>query len=272
MKSGYVQLDRKILNWEWYEDANTFRVFLHLLLTANHKVARWQGVTIGRGQVLTGRLKLATALHLSEKQIRLSLNKLKTTNGITIKTTNLYSIITICKYNTYQCAKNEKGQQEDQQEDQQEANGGPTEGQRRATNNNDNKNKKNNNINIDKKEIQKSVKVVEVTGKKYLPTDFNGLPEHYKMISVELVKRLKKIDIDSDTVLSLWEIFKIQKLTGDEWHANEGRVYSFFIDWLKFQNFTIGSDNLKNTTNERRYKGNSTNKSGDGSKIKYDTP
>lgn len=34
---GWISLYRKILNWEWYSDANTFRLFIHLLLQANHE-------------------------------------------------------------------------------------------------------------------------------------------------------------------------------------------------------------------------------------------
>lgn len=148
---GHIKLDRKILNWEWYQDINVCRVFIHLLLIANHKDGRWKGNEIKRGQLITGRMKLAVALKLSEKQIRIVLNKLKETNEITIKTANRFSTITICKYDTYQSFKNENGQQIDQQEGQEGANKGPTKGQQRATNNNDN------NDNNEKKEKEEGV-------------------------------------------------------------------------------------------------------------------
>ncbi len=80
---------------------------------------------------------------------------------------------------------------------------------------------------------------------KPLASDFNGLPDHYKIISIELIKRTKQIDINSETVISMWEIFKIQKLTGQEYHANEGKVYSYFVDWIKFQNFSKDNTNGK---------------------------
>lgn len=136
--AGYVQLDRKILKWEWYDDANTFRLFVHLLLTCNHKNAKWHGQNVLRGQVVTGRLKLAAVLGLSEMQIRTSLNKLKSTGEITMKTTSQNSIITICKYDTYQSNKNEDNQQDNQQNNQQITNEQPTSNQRVTTNNNDN--------------------------------------------------------------------------------------------------------------------------------------
>lgn len=68
-------------------------------------------------------------------------------------------------------------------------------------------------------------------------SDFNGLPETYYGMSIELVYRTSRTNIDTETVASMWEIFKVQKLTGEEYHPNEGKVYSYFMDWLKKQNF-----------------------------------
>ena len=99
---SYIKIHRKILDWEWYNDANTFRLFMHLLLKANFKSNRWQGVEILPGQLVTGRKVLADELRLSEQEIRTSLNKLKSTNEITIKSTNKFSIVTICKWLDYQ--------------------------------------------------------------------------------------------------------------------------------------------------------------------------
>lgn len=38
---GFINLHRKILDWEWYDDINVFRVFTHLLLTVNWTPAKW---------------------------------------------------------------------------------------------------------------------------------------------------------------------------------------------------------------------------------------
>jgi hypothetical protein len=88
-------LHRTLLDWEWYQEPNTLRVFLHLLLRANHKSKRWQGVLVKSGQVITGRLKLSQELNLTERKIRTALDHLKMTNEISIKATKQYSIITI---------------------------------------------------------------------------------------------------------------------------------------------------------------------------------
>lgn len=93
---------RKLIDWEWYNDPNTLRLFIHLLLKANHKSKNWKGTEIKKGELITGRKVLSKDLFLSEQQIRTSLNKLKSTNNITIKTTNQYSIISIVLWKEYQ--------------------------------------------------------------------------------------------------------------------------------------------------------------------------
>ena len=40
---SYIKIDRKILDWEWYRNLNTCRLFFHLLLKANWKDGRFEG-------------------------------------------------------------------------------------------------------------------------------------------------------------------------------------------------------------------------------------
>jgi len=51
---------------------------------------------------ISGLYSLSKALGISIQSIRTSLNKLKSTNEITIKSTNKYSLITIVRYDDYQ--------------------------------------------------------------------------------------------------------------------------------------------------------------------------
>lgn len=142
---GHIKLDRKILNWEWYQDANTCRLFIHLLLIANHKEGKWQGQNVGRGQSITGLKSLKKATGLTIQQIRTSISKLKITGEITIKTTNKNSTITICKYDTYQSVKENNNKQNNTviTNEQQTSN------KRATTNNNDNNKKNDNNIDFE---------------------------------------------------------------------------------------------------------------------------
>lgn len=103
---GFIAVHRKIIKWEWYQDSNMVHLFLHLILSANHKEGRWRGQVIKRGQLITGRQKLRKDTGMSEQSIRTCLTKLKSTNEITIHSTNKNSLITICKYESYALKEN----------------------------------------------------------------------------------------------------------------------------------------------------------------------
>ncbi|HEC64931.1 hypothetical protein LCGC14_1098180 [marine sediment metagenome] len=102
MHRGYIKLYRKILEWEWYADLPVRTLFFHLLLKANHSDKKWKGIFIKKGDVLTGRNKLAEQTGLTVQQVRSALTKLKSTNEITIKPTNRNSLITLINYKLYQ--------------------------------------------------------------------------------------------------------------------------------------------------------------------------
>ena len=112
---GWIKIHRKMTEWEWYNDNNVKILFLHLILTANHKEKQWQGYTILRGQKLTSLEHLSKEINLTVQQTRTALNKLKSTGEITIKTTNKNTLITIEKYNDYQDKNEENNKQNNTQ-------------------------------------------------------------------------------------------------------------------------------------------------------------
>lgn len=97
---------------------------------------------IKRGQFLTSYDRLAIELNTSYKKIRTRLEKLEKTGEIVRHTGSQYTLITACNYDTYQVIDESEGRQMGSQR----ADGGQTEGRRRATTKNDknNKNEKNN--------------------------------------------------------------------------------------------------------------------------------
>ena len=104
---GWIKLHRQILEWEWYSDNNCFRVFLHLLLKANHKEKRFKGIELKVGSIVTSRDLLARETGLSSQQVRTALNKLISTNEITSVTSSQGTILQIVSYEKYQIATNE---------------------------------------------------------------------------------------------------------------------------------------------------------------------
>lgn len=135
--NGWIKLHRSLTKWEWYDDINVKVTFLYLLLSANHAPKKWRGIDIGRGQLWTSIGNLAKEIGLSEKQIRNSLKKLESTSEISIKGASKGTMITVCKYDSYQDTKEDKGEQTGKPR----ANEGQTKGEQRATNKNDNNTK-----------------------------------------------------------------------------------------------------------------------------------
>lgn len=102
MDQGYIKLFREITDWEWYKHPDMMRLWIHLLISANHKDNKWQGKIIKTGQLVTGRKSLSEGTGLSESTIRTCLKKLKSTSEITSKSTNKFTIITIVNWSKYQ--------------------------------------------------------------------------------------------------------------------------------------------------------------------------
>lgn len=140
--AGWIKLHRALMEWEWYSDANTTRVFIHLLLSANHKPNYWRGTKVENGQIIIGRKKLAEKLRLSERQVRTAINHLISTNEIATETTNKYTLVTLLNWGKYQDTDSKSDQQNDQQEVKPPTNKRPTNDQQPTTNKNE-KNKKN---------------------------------------------------------------------------------------------------------------------------------
>lgn len=134
---GFVALYRSLLDWEWYQDGNTTRVFIHCLLKANHQPKKWRGITVETGTFISSRGAIAAELGLSDKEVRTALRHLLETGEVASKSTNKYTIYKVENWDLYQS----KGQQEGQQE----AGKGPAKGRQRATNNNENNDNNENN-------------------------------------------------------------------------------------------------------------------------------
>jgi DNA-binding transcriptional MerR regulator len=100
--SGWIKIHRKFLDWEWFNKSEAVHLFVYLLLKANHKDSHWQGIEVKRGQFISSLGKISADTGISLQTIRTLLNKLEKTNEIEVKSTNKYSVVTLCKYECYQ--------------------------------------------------------------------------------------------------------------------------------------------------------------------------
>ena len=98
---GFIKLKRNMLEWEWYQDSNTTRLMIHLLLKSNFKTKNWQGHTINPGELITSIKNLSKELRLSENIIRTALKKLKATGYINTQSTNKNTKVKVLKSDIY---------------------------------------------------------------------------------------------------------------------------------------------------------------------------
>ena len=102
MSKGWIKLHRSLLDWEWYTDQNTSRLFIHCLIRANHSDAKWRGNDIKRGQFITSLDTLSCETGLTISQVRTALKKLDDTSEIASLSQARSRVITVVKYDQYQ--------------------------------------------------------------------------------------------------------------------------------------------------------------------------
>ena len=102
MNGGKIMIDRKILEWEWFDDAVTLKVFLYCLLKANYKDDKWRGVVVHRGQFISSYGKMAERLNMHRHTVMNHIKRLVNTGELSVKSTHRYTTITITNYDKYQ--------------------------------------------------------------------------------------------------------------------------------------------------------------------------
>ena len=105
--TGWVRLYRSTLGWEWFDDPLTLQLWVVCLLKANYLPTRWRGVEIERGAFVTSVDGLCAETGQTTRQIRTRLARLQASGEISVRATNYKSIITVCKFDTYQPLENE---------------------------------------------------------------------------------------------------------------------------------------------------------------------
>lgn len=107
MGNGWIKFHRKLLEWEWWEDHNAFRVFTYLLLVCNFKVTRWRGVELKPGETVKKIETIEQETGLSTQQVRTAICNLKSTGELTQRKHGKYRILKLKNYTKYQAANSE---------------------------------------------------------------------------------------------------------------------------------------------------------------------
>jgi len=100
--SGWIKLHRSLIDWQYWDDHNTTRLLIFLLVIVNHEQKKWLGIIIEPGQIVTSFEKLSFKTGMSISQIRRSIKLLENDNQITRKTTNKFQLITLVKWDELQ--------------------------------------------------------------------------------------------------------------------------------------------------------------------------
>lgn len=101
MDNDWIKDYRKSVDWWWYKDIPTCHLFFHLLRRVNWKPWILGTLKILPWEIITSSLKLAEETGLSRQQVRTALEKLVSTNDITMSATKSYTHIKVknwCKY------------------------------------------------------------------------------------------------------------------------------------------------------------------------------
>lgn len=198
MYSSFITLDRKILEWEWYKNANVSRLFIHCLIKANWQDKKYEGIMIKRSTFMTSYGKLSTETGLSVKEVRTALKKLISTGELEVnepksgKKGKAFTLVTVCKYDDYQTINRNRGT-EGAQEGHRKGTEGAQKGQLLTIyNNNNNNNNENNNVVI--RAAEENLKLL-LEDEKYITamtTKFNisadQLEEFYQTFNEHLIQ------------------------------------------------------------------------------------
>lgn len=121
--TGWIKVHRRALHNGWLRNPVLWTFWSYVLLKASHKqhtvVVGYQQVELSPGQLVFGRHQAALDLNLTDRQIRTCITRLKSTNNLTVETTNKFSVFTIVNWSTYQDKQGDSDQQDDQQDDRQ---------------------------------------------------------------------------------------------------------------------------------------------------------
>ena len=101
---NFLKLHRKMLQWGWYGDINTTRLFIHCLLSANWLPGECYGIKYEAGEFVTSLDRLSRETRLSISQTRTALRHLEMTGELTSRSQGRCRLITVNNWGAYQAS------------------------------------------------------------------------------------------------------------------------------------------------------------------------
>ena len=101
-KTTFVKIDRNIIRWGWFSDANTLQVFLYLIVLANIEDNKFRDVIVHRGELFTSVQSISLGTGRTIQEVKTALKHLISTNEITSKAYSFGQLISIVSYDAYQ--------------------------------------------------------------------------------------------------------------------------------------------------------------------------
>jgi hypothetical protein len=245
--TGWIKLYRSSFENKLYfeEPFTRYQAWIDLLLLANHKdsffIKRGTMVKVPRGTVGYSMKELAKRWKWSINKVSRFIEILESDAIGQVKSqkNNLTTLISIVNYNRYQSIESAD----------EFTNGNQTNSQTETNKNvkNDKEDNKIKNIphfqhqfnNIQNGGLMPppTPPAFSVPDKIFTASDFKELPNQNVISLKNFLEISKQVLIGEEEIQKLWEVFKVQELTGVKPYINKEDVYRHFLNWSKRQSY-----------------------------------
>ena len=106
MEGNYVRFYRDIMDWEWYKNLNTFKLWFHCIVKANWQDGKFQGIEVPRGSFVSSYSKLAEETGLTYEEVRTATKNLIKSKNLTFTRFSKFGLFTVVSYDKYQSLPN----------------------------------------------------------------------------------------------------------------------------------------------------------------------
>lgn len=111
MNNGWIKMHRKLIESSVFENPKLLKTWIWCLCKASHTkhevIVGKQIVLLKEGQFVFGRLKAAEALNMNDRTVYDYMKMLQNLKMISINSNNKFSIVTVEKWDFYQCSEDE---------------------------------------------------------------------------------------------------------------------------------------------------------------------